>query len=246
MNIGHNVEALELTMNLMGNSSIIYPTFFWNEKGATLVDTGIPGQLKDIQEAIEKAGKSLSDIKQIVLTHQDVDHIGSLTELLQATDGQVTVYAHAEDIPYIEGEKPLVKMSPERIEQMLASLPEEVAAKMKAQFANLQSNKVDERLTDGEELTFHPGIKVIFTPGHTPGHISLYVEQDKLLITGDALVVDENGELQGPREQVTPDMGAAMASVAKFTQFDIEKVLCYHGGLYTNNPNERLKEIAGK
>lgn len=246
MKIGNQVEALELTMQLGGNASTIYPTLFWNEEGATLVDTGVPGQLDDIQAAIEKAGKSFSDVNQIVLTHQDVDHIGSLTELLKASNGQIKVCAHIEDIPYIEGDKPLIKFDPARFEQMFASLPDEVAAKMKEQFANLQTNKVDQALSDGEELPSHPGIKVIFSPGHTPGHMSLYIESEKLLIAGDALVVDENGELQGPREQATPDMETAMASVKKFTNYDVDKVLCYHGGFYTKDANARLKEIAGQ
>lgn len=246
MKIGTTIDALELTMQLGGNSSIIHPTLFWGEEGATLVDTGMPGQLNDIQTAIEKAGKSFSDVKRIILTHQDVDHIGGLTELLNAANGKIEVYAHAEDIPYIEGDKHLIKFDPARFEKMFEALPDDVAAKMQEQFTHLQTNKVDHALVDGEELPFHPGTKVVFTPGHTPGHMSLYVESEKLLIAGDALVVDENGQLQGPREAVTPDMDKAMASVAKLTEYDIEKVLCYHGGLFTNNPNARLKEITGK
>ncbi|WEG13015.1 MBL fold metallo-hydrolase [Pullulanibacillus sp. KACC 23026] len=243
MKIGNHVEALELSMNFSGTPSIIYPTAIWNDEGVTLFDTGVPGQLEAFKDALSKIGKSLSDVKQIVLTHQDIDHIGSLTELLKASEGKVQVYAHAEDIPYIEGDKPLIKYDPVRFESMFASLPEEVGAKMKAQFSQLQVNKVDHALADGEELSFLPGVKVVFTPGHTPGHISLYVESEKLLIAGDALVVDENGQLQGPREAVTPDMESAMQSVEKLTHLDIDKVLCYHGGLYTNNPVARLKEI---
>ncbi len=243
MKIGNHAEALELTMQMLGNSSVIHPSLIWNDQGATLIDTGVPGQFHEIKAAIEKAGKSISDVKQIVLTHQDVDHIGSLTDLLKESDSKIDVYAHADDIPYIEGDKQLIKFDPARFEKMFDSLPADVAEKMKAQFANLQSNKVDHVLKDGETLPFNSGVTVIATPGHTPGHISLYVEEDKLLIVGDAMVVDESGVLQGPREAVTPNMEQAMASVAKFLDYEIEKVLCYHGGLFTGDVHTRIKEI---
>lgn len=100
MRIGRNIEALELTMNFGGNSSLIYPTLIWGEDGSTLVDTGVPGQLEAIKTAIEKAGRSFSDVKRIILTHQDVDHIGSLTEILRASEGKIKVYAEQDDIPF--------------------------------------------------------------------------------------------------------------------------------------------------
>ena len=60
----------------------------------------------------------------------------------------------------------------------------------------------------------------------TPGHICLYLNQSKILITGDALIAVD-GELQGPNLQATYDMNAALKSLKKFTQYDIETVICY-------------------
>jgi hypothetical protein len=60
---------------------------------------------------------------------------------------------------------------------------------------------------------------------------------------GDALVAAD-GELLGPNPQATYDMDMALKSLKKLTQYDIETVVCYHGGVYKNNANKRLAELA--
>jgi glyoxylase-like metal-dependent hydrolase (beta-lactamase superfamily II) len=98
-------------------------------------------------------------------------------------------------------------------------------------------------LTDGEELPFGGGVTVIHTPGHTPGHICLYHAGTKTLITGDALnLVD--GELTGPNPQFTHDLTTARSSLKKLARFDIDKVICYHGGVFLGNSNQRIAELA--
>jgi glyoxylase-like metal-dependent hydrolase (beta-lactamase superfamily II) len=92
-------------------------------------------------------------------------------------------------------------------------------------------------------LPYCGGITVIFTPGHTPGHICLYLNRSKILITGDAMVCVD-GELQGPNPQATYDMETALKSLQKLTQHDIEMVVCYHGGVYRDGANKRLSELA--
>jgi len=83
------------------------------------------------------------------------------------------------------------------------------------------------------------GITVIYTPGHTPGHISLHLKQSKTLITGDALFVDGGLLVPAPR-YINFDKDLAMKSLEKFTRYDIEAVICYHGGVYTSNANQRI------
>jgi glyoxylase-like metal-dependent hydrolase (beta-lactamase superfamily II) len=92
-------------------------------------------------------------------------------------------------------------------------------------------------------LPYCGGMTVIFTPGHTPGHICLYLNQSKILVSGDALVVAD-GELRGPNPQATYDMDTALKSLKKLARYDIETVVCYHGGVYGDNPNKRLAELA--
>lgn len=243
MKVADGLEMLELKMNMMGQQSVIHPTLIWDNNEAVLVDTGIPGQLKEIREAMDKAGVPFSKLSKVILTHQDIDHIGSLPEILKASDHKIEVLAHEEDKPYIEGDKTPIKMNPERVAKMLDSLPEEQRQKIQALLGTPVTAKVDKTIEDGEVLPYCGGITVIFTPGHTPGHVSLYHHQTKTLITGDALVA-ANGELLGPSPQATPDMETALKSIKKFTKFDIRTVICYHGGVYKEHANKRLAELA--
>ena len=243
MKIAENIEALELRMNLTGQSSVIYPALLWDSDGATLVDTGIPGQLEAIRREIENAGVDFESVRRVILTHQDIDHIGGLPEIVRVRGGEIEVLAHEEDKPYIEGDKPLIKMNRERMAQMMESLPEPQRQRLERIFATPPSGKVDRTLHDGEELPLHGGIEVIHTPGHTPGHISLFVRKARLLISGDELRVEE-GELVGPSEWATPDMASATASLRKLTGYPIEYVLCYHGGFYGPNASERIAALS--
>jgi len=241
MKLGKNIEALELSMNMGGGSRSIYPVLLWDDKEAVLVDTGMPGQLADIRKAVEAAGARFEDIRHIILTHQDIDHIGSLPELVEALDG-VEVWAHNDDVPYIQGERPLIKMNRERMEKLFETLPQEQRAQALKLFDNPPKAHVAHILHGGEELPFHGGVQVVHTPGHTPGHISLFVASDGVLIAGDELRVD-NGELTGPAPGATPDMPQALKSVGKLIPFDVHKVICYHGGLYEDNPAEKIKQL---
>jgi len=114
---------------------------------------------------------------------------------------------------------------------------------MEMLFANPPKASVDTAVADGEVLPYCGGITVIFTPGHTPGHICLYLNQSKTLITGDAFVAVD-GEFRGPNPQATYDMDSALKSLKKLKHYDIETVICYHGGVYNDDANECLAELA--
>ncbi|WP_317618381.1 MBL fold metallo-hydrolase [Paenibacillus sp. PL91] len=117
---------------------------------------------------------------------------------------------------------------------------------MRIQFENIfvrpSKPNVTRLLADGETLPIGGGLTVIHTPGHTPGHISLYHQASKTLIAGDALVI-QNGELQGSSPYSTVNMEQALRSLEKFKPFDIEAVICYHGGLLRGNINKRIADL---
>jgi glyoxylase-like metal-dependent hydrolase (beta-lactamase superfamily II) len=81
---------------------------------------------------------------------------------------------------------------------------------------------------------------VIATPGHMPGHISIYLKETKTLIAGDAMVV-ENGKLTIANPQYTLDMQKAKESISKLLSYEIETVLCYHGGIYSEKIEDALE-----
>jgi glyoxylase-like metal-dependent hydrolase (beta-lactamase superfamily II) len=243
MKIADGVEALELTVNLMGRQTTIYPTLFWDEESVILVDAGFPGLEQQIEEAIEKAGVSFIKLNTVILTHQDIDHVGSLPVILAKSQHEIEVLAHEVEKPYIQGDKPLLKANPERIAKMFKALPEEQRKRMEAVFLNPPKAKVDRIIEDREELPYCGGIIVIHTPGHTTGHICLYHKPSKTLVTGDALTA-ENGQLSGPNPAATYDMGEANKSVKKIAQYEIENVVCYHGGVFQGNAQQQIARLA--
>lgn len=216
MEIAKGVEMLHLEFQ----GYIIHPILLWDDEMAVLIDTGFPGQIEDIQVEMDKVGVSFGKLKVVILTHQDIDHIGSLPELLQNCGSNITVYAHELDKPYIEGELPLLK---------------------DAQVQNPPKGKVDDTLIDGQELSYCGGILIIHTPGHTPGHISLYLRQSKTLIAGDSMY-SVNGILGGIHAPTTLDVKEAHQSLKKYLDLDIESVVCYHGGLSKGKLMSKFKD----
>jgi glyoxylase-like metal-dependent hydrolase (beta-lactamase superfamily II) len=233
MKLNDDLHILEVPMPLgdpvrIMNVSVIVD----RTHGLTLVDTGLPNQADLIERLIAAEGLSLAEIKQIVLTHQDLDHVGSLHPLKQRTGANVVAYV--DEVPYIDGTLPIIKYpSAERQAQNPG---------MTELLKHYHPTPVDQPVQDGERLPLSAGAIVIATPGHTPGHMSLYFPKTKTLLAGDSLMA-ENGILTGPMPGATPNMELAMQSVKKFLDFDIETIVCYHGGLVTDDAPGQLKRV---
>jgi glyoxylase-like metal-dependent hydrolase (beta-lactamase superfamily II) len=238
---------LELPALLMNGPGVLYPTLLWDQQDVVLVDAGLPGMAPQFLEAMAQANVRPEKLTRIIITHHDLDHIGSLGELLRAVPHRVEVLAHAEEVPYIQGERLPIKMTPEMVAQMeerMKGLPEEQRQAMRKMSEGLGNQKltVDRTVGDGELLPCCGGIQVIHTPGHTPGHICLYLAAMKTLIAGDALFA-EGGNLMPAPAFINADASMAFASLEKLTRCDIANVIAYHGGLFRDEPNIRLAEI---
>lgn len=98
MEIAKGVEMLQLEFQ----EFIIHPILLWDDEMAVLIDTGFPGQFEDIQVEMERVGVSVDKLKVVILTHQDIDHIGSLPNVLENGVSDIKVYAHELDKSYIE------------------------------------------------------------------------------------------------------------------------------------------------
>jgi len=249
MKVAQGVEMLELSADLMGGPGSLYPTLLWDQNEAVLVDAGFPDMAPKFIHAIEQAGVSLEKIAYVIVTHHDLDHIGSLRDMQQAVSNPIKVMAHADEVPYIQGEKIPVKMTPKMLAQMqehMKGLPEKNLQVMRAMTEEIakQKLKVDRILSDGEELPCCGGIQVLHTPGHTPGHICLYHRESKTLIAGDLLFV-EGQKLSPAPPFIHADASTAISSIKKLTDYDIAGIIAYHGGLFRDNPNRRIKEIVG-
>ena len=236
MEISEGVNMLEVPMGPGGE--MIYPTVIWDDTDMVLVDTGLPGMLEKIQKAMNTEKLPFEKLNRVVLTHQDLDHTGGVLDILKAKG--VEVLAHNEDVPYIQGEKKLVRYN----SRFLSTIPEKQRGMMKMAFEHVQPLRVDTALEDGEKLPCCGGITVIHTPGHTPGHICLYHEKSRTLVAGDAMSIVD-GKLSGPRKEILDDESFKLAlhSLKKLEKCDVRNVVVYHGGLFNDKANERIAEL---
>jgi glyoxylase-like metal-dependent hydrolase (beta-lactamase superfamily II) len=243
MKIADNLEMLELPMKVMGIERIIYPTLMWDDDNVILIDTGIPGNLETIKKQMGAAGTSFDKLSKIIATQQDIDHIAGIKGIL-SKNPEITVLAHEEDKPYIQGDKKVKRLNSKFMDR-IKDLPEEEQLKIVDMFEN-SCVKVNSTLSDGEVLLYCGGITVIHTPGHTPGHICLYHQMSKTLIAGDAMNILD-GQLVGPNEDPMSEDGVnandAINSLKKLENYDIVNIITYHGGLFNDKPNERIKEV---
>ncbi|MGN7765063.1 MBL fold metallo-hydrolase [Paenibacillus sp. 22594] len=247
MHIAKGIEMLEITVPVMGGTDTFCPALIWDEAGAVLIDTGVPGAAQKFKEAAAEASVPWDLVRTILITHQDIDHIGSLQALLEQSQSKITVFAHEIERPYIEGDKMLLKLTPDAVAAAEAALPPSVPEEWKRAFLHILAHppkgRVDQTLTGGEYLPIGGGITIIHTPGHSPGHLSLYHHTSRTLIAADALTV-RGGQLSGPDAAATPDMATALQSLHKFAEFEIDQVICYHGGLFRGDVNRRIAELA--
>lgn len=140
--------------------------------GYALIDTDMPGSAPAILDALSRLGGRARDLRQIVLTHSHIDHMGSAADLAEATGARVL--AGAVDAPFILGtapEPPPVHTAPERVlqERIMAGFPEDG-------FPPLRHVPVDAELHDGDTLDgWGEPVHVLHVPGHTPGSIALHL-----------------------------------------------------------------------
>jgi glyoxylase-like metal-dependent hydrolase (beta-lactamase superfamily II) len=109
----------------------------------------------------------------------------------------------------------------------------------------IQPVPVDGVFEDNEEPFFLPGVQIIYTPGHVPRHISLYIKESKTFIAADAIVV-ENEQLAIANPQFTMDLQQAIASIRRIEQLDIEKMICYHDGVVKKDIKKQLSNLIKK
>jgi glyoxylase-like metal-dependent hydrolase (beta-lactamase superfamily II) len=232
MKVANGVYVLPIPRSPQEPESVLNLTLIVDEyNDNTLVDAGLPDQMEAISSAVVEAGIGVSDLRRIIFTHQDLDHVGSGAALVRQSGARVL--AHSADAPYIEGSLRVLKPSPEMLEQR---------PQMREVLERLEPVGIDEYVEDGTRLDLAGGTKVISTPGHTPGHISLYLERSKVLIAGDALRA-ERGSLNGPNPSMTLEMRTAIQSIRRLADLEIDTIVCYHGGVVGEDANGQLRRV---
>lgn len=205
MELHDHVYVFPVETTYFGSERTFYITGVETRHGLLLFDVGGPGDEDILADALAEHGFSFDDVNKIVLTHQDYDHLGCLAAVARETDAEIV--AHEIAAPYVSGDIKMLK----RPEEPYPGVP------------------VDLELTDGARFRTQAGpLRAIFTPGHAPGHLVFYFEDQGILIAGDLLY--NEGGFSGPNREMTPNLETAHESIGRLTDLHIDTVLCHHGG----------------
>jgi len=209
----------------------LYGTPGQDDRSWVLIDAGMPGSAGRIIEAASRRFGRGSRPAAILLTHGHFDHVGAVRELAEEWD--VPVYAHPLEFPYLSGRSPYPPPDPTVGGGAMASLswlyprgPIDLGGRLRP-------------LPEDGSVPAMPDWRWIFTPGHAPGHISLFRDADRTLIAGDAFittkqesafaVLAQRPEIHGPPRYFTPDWEAAHRSVETLAALEPELAATGHG-----------------
>jgi hydroxyacylglutathione hydrolase len=194
----------------------------------TLIDTGLPHNTKKILRYITNGlHRKPSDLKTILLTHCDIDHIGNAVELQKLTGARIA--AHPKDAEIIAGKN-------------RRTMPKSGMSILFKLFRPLMSTKpftVDNVVNEGDTVA---GLNVLHLPGHTPGSIAFFDAKRKVLFVGDTLRF-QDGSVQGPSEKMTMDITKAYESIEKLPALDFNVMLSGHSEPLRSDAAMRVKEF---
>ncbi len=197
------------------------------EDALVLVDTGMPGSEKKILNAITSLGMKPRDVKLVLLTHRHLDHIGSAAAMKKETSA--VLVSHPFEKPYVAGT--LVIITP-RAWSLYGRIARRVLAVMSSTKKLLRFSKytpvhVDEA-ADEESVLDGIGLdgSIVWTPGHTKGSVSLYLNKPRVAIIGD-LLMSKRGKLVEPMFMENPSQ--TRASVQRILDLHPETICPGHG-----------------
>lgn len=235
MNLTKGLDVLKISSNVLGEDKVMYIPVIYTEDEATLIDTGLPGQGDLIIDALNKSNTSFDKLKNIIITHHDIDHIGNINYLREKSKNSIKVYAYKSEVSYITGEETPFKLY--MLEQMVDKIDDKMLSMLNVMGLGFKSSytKVDVSLDNHEILNLGEKMEVIHTGGHTRGHICLYLKESKILIAGDLLQI-ENGELK-PVDVMHSNKQELKDAIKNISNYEIETIVFSHGGLYTKKNN---------
>lgn len=210
----------------------------------TIVDAGLPGYWGDLPAELAAMGRSLDDVRAVVLTHGDTDHVG-FAERLRSERG-VPVYVHALDAGRARGEvkKRATGWGPVKIGPLAGFLL------YSGRRGGLRIPPVTEVVTfdDGATLDVPGTPRVIHIPGHTPGSSALHVPGVGAVFVGDTLTTRSvlTGRMGPQLAPFTLEPATAMESLARLEGLEVEWVLPGHGEAWTGGLKVALSQIRAR
>lgn len=229
------MSPYDVADDVHGQKILFVNVFFIGQPGTgnpwVLVDAGLPGYAGQIKKRAEELFGPGAKPEAIVLTHGHFDHTGALKGLLKEWD--VPVYAHKLETPFLLGKSHYPPPDPAigggamtYMSWMFPTSPIDLGERLRTVSAD---GKIPEL----------PGWRAIHTPGHAPGHISLFRDSDRVLIAGDAFITTNQNsltavasqklEFHGPPAYFTIDWRAAERSVERLSNLAPTAVGTGHG-----------------
>lgn len=219
-------------LNRIGND-IVAAHLIVTDGGITLIDAALPGHFADLRREMAALGRPFSDIRGIVLTHGDTDHIG-FAERLRRELG-IPVYIGAADAGRAKGEKPpATPKDPRHIRPMLGFF---VYAARKG-FLRIPPLTEVVPVADGDVLDLPGSPQIIGMPGHSPGSIAVLVPSVRAVFVGDELTTRHvlTGATGPAPAPFTDDQAGSSASLEKLRDLDVDWVVPGHGAPWHGTP----------
>jgi hydroxyacylglutathione hydrolase len=202
------------------------------ERQMTLIDTGLPGQAGKIISYIKKLGRKSSDVKLIILTHADIDHIGCALDLKQLTGARIAI--HEKDAPILTGKQ--------RFKAYKRPQPLRYIASVITELMPFHPVEPDILLEDGNQIN---DWFIVHTPGHTLGSICLYRPGETIFV-GDALATTLRGKPRNVSHRVSVDMAQMKKSMIAISSLDFEILCPGHGSPLLYGASQKVRDFLAR
>ena len=232
------------SLHRLGGSTLVNSYLVADDTGVTLIDAGLPGYWRQLPGELAAMGRSIDDVRGLVLTHGDTDHIG-FAERLRVERG-IPIYVHAADAGRARGEvtKPMSGWGPMKVSALLGFLW------FTARNGGLRIPPIGEvvPIDDGATLDLPGSPRVMHMPGHTPGSIGIHVPAVDAVFVGDSfttrnVLTGEKGPAIAP---FTLDSETAKASWARLDGIDARWFLVGHGDPWDRGVADALREARAR
>jgi hydroxyacylglutathione hydrolase len=192
-----------------------------------VVDTGLPCNGKKSINYVKALGKDPSDIDYVILTHADIDHVGSTAELKKMTGGKLAIHTYDALILSVKSGFKTIRG------------PLGILFKLATPLTRFHPAEPDVILRNGSEVN---GFKIVYTPGHTNGSVCLYLP-GKVIFVGDALRNDSHGNPRPPSKNLSADIANVKASLIAISELDFDILLPGQGSPVIGEASRKVGEL---